>query len=126
MTAAQRAEIAAAAAQRSWNSPDWTGVVRRSGLPAAVKLTALSLADMADREGHTAPGERNLAAVVGLSRSAVWGHLRQLQAAGLIEQTERAAPNRAAAYVLAYPAGICRRCLLAHETGYKCHRVVAV
>lgn len=124
MTAAQRAEVADAAAQRSWNREHWTNVVRRSALPAGVKLTALSLADMADREGHTAPGERHLATTVSLSRSAVWNHLVKLREAGMIEQTERSAPHRPAAYVLSYPEGVCRLCGVADHLARECRGLV--
>lgn len=86
-----------------WAREDWTTAVMKSTLPAAVKLTGLALADLADREGHAAPGERRLAAAVMLSRSAVWKHLTRLRTAGVIEQTERAAPHRAASYRLTMP-----------------------
>lgn len=58
-------------------------------LPSHLKLVLLAVADHADDEGYCYPGQARLAAKCGVSVRALRDSIRQLEAAGLLQVTQR-------------------------------------
>jgi DNA-binding transcriptional ArsR family regulator len=72
----------------SWEALSW--VWPREITPPARKLIAVALADSASEDGVCWPSHQHLASRVSMSPETVRQHLRELEAAGVIERSRRA------------------------------------
>lgn len=91
---------------------EWERIVRRCQMPVTTKLTAMIMAQYANRAGaQIRPGVPVLAAVLGLSKRSAERQLAVLRDLGLIEKTSNGGGPRkqAAGYRLTIPVDLMDR-----------------